>query len=295
MNVHALETGKVAVKTRQPEGRGSGVRRLASTFVDRAWTRPLPIYAWLIEHPEGLILVDTGETARTREPGYFPRWHPYFRLGVRFHVNRDDEIDRRLAQLGFSPDDVRYVVMTHLHTDHAGGLHHFRRSEILVSRRELQTAQGLVGRLRGYLNNQFPDWFAPRPIDFDPQQLWPFPESKALTDAGDITLVPVPGHSHGQLAVVIDEGDHSIFLAGDSSYSENLMVRQAVDGVAPDEAAARDTLAKILSYANAKPTVYVPSHDPESGRRLAARRTVPTEGAVSERAGGATPATVRAR
>jgi N-acyl homoserine lactone hydrolase len=294
MNIHALETGKVAVKTRQREGRGSGVRRLASTFVDREWTQPLPIYAWLIEHPEGLIVVDTGETARAGEPGYFPRWHPYFRLGVRAYVNRDDEIDRRLAQLGFSPDDVRYVVMTHLHTDHAGGLHHFPRSEILVSRRELRAAQGRVGRVRGYLNNRFPDWFAPRPIDFDPQQLWPFRESKALTDAGDITVVPVPGHSHGQLAVVIDEGDHTIFLAGDSSYSENLMLRKAVDGVAPDEAAARDTLAQILSYAHATPTVYLPSHDPESAKRLAARRTVPTE-AVSVGAAGPTPARGRTR
>lgn len=51
--------------------------------MDRRWTDPLPIYAWLIEHPEGLIVVDTGETAEVNDPGYFPRWHPYFRLDSR--------------------------------------------------------------------------------------------------------------------------------------------------------------------------------------------------------------------
>jgi hypothetical protein len=43
--------------------------------------------------------------------------------------------------------------MTHLHTDHADGLHHFPQSEILVSRKEYKLASGFMGRLRGYLPN----------------------------------------------------------------------------------------------------------------------------------------------
>lgn len=81
MKVHAIQTGTVAIKTRQREGMGRGTRRLVNTFLDRQWTDRLPILAWAIEHPEGLIVVDTGETARSSEPGCFPRWHPYFRFG----------------------------------------------------------------------------------------------------------------------------------------------------------------------------------------------------------------------
>ena len=44
------------------------------TLADKRWTAPLPILAWAIEHPEGLIVVDAGETARATEPGYFPVW-----------------------------------------------------------------------------------------------------------------------------------------------------------------------------------------------------------------------------
>lgn len=68
--------------------RAKGRARLLMTLADRQWTRPLPVYAWAIEHPEGVIVVDTGETARASEPGYYPRWHTYYHLGVRAHVRQ---------------------------------------------------------------------------------------------------------------------------------------------------------------------------------------------------------------
>jgi glyoxylase-like metal-dependent hydrolase (beta-lactamase superfamily II) len=276
MKIHAIQTGTVAVRTRQQEGSGGGKLRLVKTFLDRQWTEPLPILAWAIEHPEGWIVVDTGETARTSEPGYFPRWHPYFRTGLREWVAPEEEIGPRLEQLGIAPGEVRWVVMTHLHTDHAGGLHHFPKCEILVSRVELEKASGRMGRVRGFLNNRFPEWFAPRRIDFGPEPVGPFPESFTLTESEDVRLVPVPGHTAGQLAVIVEEDGRSVFIAGDSSYTEELMLRGAVDGVAPDEAAARLTLERIRVYAAATPTVYLPSHDPGSVIRLAERRVVET-------------------
>jgi len=282
MKVHAIQTGTVAVKSRQREGLGRGTRRLANTFLDRQWTEPLPILAWAIEHSEGVIVVDTGETAHASEPGYFPRWHPYFRTGLREWVVHEEEVGPQLGRLGFSPREVRWVVMTHLHTDHAGGLHHFPDSEILVSRVELKKASGRMGRVRGYLNNRFPDWFDPRGIDFAADPVGPFPESFALTAAGDVRLVPVPGHTAGQLAVIVEDERGSTFLAGDSSYTEDLMLRGAVDGIAPDEAAARRTLERIRTYVGATPTVYLPSHDPASAPRLAQRQVVHTEGATHE-------------
>ena len=149
MKVHAIQTGTVAVKTRQREGTGRGPMRLANTLIDRNWTDPLPIFAWLIEHPEGLIVVDTGETSHVADPGYFPRWQPYFKLAVREWVAPEDEIGPTLKALGFFPDDVRWVIMTHLHTDHAGGLSHFPNSEILVYRSEFENASGLMARRAG--------------------------------------------------------------------------------------------------------------------------------------------------
>jgi hypothetical protein len=82
LKIHAIQTGIVRVKDCQRVGRGRGFMRQVNILLDRSWTESLPIYAWVIETSEGVIVVDTGETARTREPGYFPRWHPYFRSAV---------------------------------------------------------------------------------------------------------------------------------------------------------------------------------------------------------------------
>src|SRR5215510_6129899 len=77
--IHAISTGKVTIRPSQVEGKGADSMRILNVFLDRRWTEPLPIYAWAIEHPEGIFVVDTGETANTAEPGYYPRWHPYYR------------------------------------------------------------------------------------------------------------------------------------------------------------------------------------------------------------------------
>ncbi|GHO48235.1 N-acyl homoserine lactonase family protein [Ktedonospora formicarum] len=271
MRIHAIQTGTVAVKERQLSGRGNGTLRLVNTMRDPVWTSPLPIYVWVIEHPEGVIVVDTGETARIAEPGYYPRWHPYYRLGVRAWVQPEEEVGPRLRALGISPDDVRWVVMTHLHTDHAGGLHHFPKSQILVSRAEYQLAAGIRGQLGGYLPQHQPRWFAPKLIDFPSQAFGPFTGSYTLTKAGDVHLVPTPGHSAGHLSVIVQEGAHALFFAGDTSYTQQLLLDQATDGVTTNMALYQETHRQVLRYLRSMPTIYLPSHDPESARRLEAR------------------------
>jgi N-acyl homoserine lactone hydrolase len=274
MKIHAIQTGTVAITHAWREGVGHGRRRLLHAIADRNWTEPLPIYAFAIEHPEGVIIVDTGETARASQPGYFPRWHPVFRLAVREWIEPEEEIGPQLETLGIGRGDIRHVVMTHLHTDHAGGLDHFPDADILVARAEIAYASGFLGRLRGYPNGRWPAWFDPMPVDLAPEPLGPFPQSLRLTQAGDVSLVPLPGHSPGHMGVLIDEGDHSVLLAGDSSYTEELLVRGAVDGVGPDEQGERITQERIRAYAAEHPTVYLVAHDPETGVRLAERRVL---------------------
>ena len=243
-------------------------------ILDREWTEPLPIYAFAIEHPEGVIIVDTGEDARASQRSYFARWHPGLRA-FREWVEPEQEIGPQLERLGIRPGDVRWVVMTHLHTDHAGGLQHFPDNEILVTRTELEYGSGLRGRLRGYVaNKQWPTWFNPTLVELEPEPLGPFPQSLRLTEAGDVTLVPVPGHTPGQIGVLVDEGDHTVFLAGDSSYTQELMLRGKVDGVGADEEAERLSHERIRAFAAETPTVYLVAHDPETGARLAERRPV---------------------
>ena len=258
------------VKERQRRGEGRGQVRRLRTMLDRRWTDPLPIHAWLVDHPEGAILVDTGETARTAEPGYFPRWHAYFRFAIRVAVAADEELGPELGRVGVAVDDIRWVVLTHMHTDHAGGLEHVRDREVLVSERELADARGFMGQMRGYLPHRWPDGVRFAPVAFEDRPYGPFPHSRPLTSAGDVHLVATPGHTPGHLAVVVEDGDRRVVLAGDASYTEQAMLDGAADGVAPDVRQAEETLRLMRELTSQAPTVYLPSHDPDSEARLRA-------------------------
>ena len=113
-------------------------------------------------------------------------------------------------------------MLTHLHTDHAGGLEHFPRAEILVSQREYRGAVGLAGQVRGYLPHRWPKWFKPRFIEFQTNaDCAPFERCAPLTADGAVMIVPTAGHTPGHVSVIVrDEGAH-YFLAGDTTYTQD--------------------------------------------------------------------------
>lgn len=267
IKIHPIRTGSVRIKRAQRVRRTGGLLRV---LLDTTWTEWLPIHAWLIEHPEGPIVVDSGETARTAERGYFPRWHPYYRTSVQMNVRPEDEIGPQLEAIGVRPAEVRTVILTHFHTDHAGGLAHFPRADVLVSGPDYGQAKGVLGRLLGYLPNRWPGSFRPSPIAFSGEAVGAFPHSHTVTHAGDVVIVPTPGHTPGHVSVMVQAEDVTHFLAGDTSYTEHLLVRRTPDGVSPRPAVAIRTMDRILAYARERPMVYLPTHDPDSLERLAA-------------------------
>ena len=272
MRVHAIQTGSVRIKNAQVEGCGHGIARQIAMFTDQTWTDWVPTYSWAIEHPEGVIVVDTGQGAHLLKSAR--SLHPYVRWNVDFEIEPEQEIGPRLRALGIGPHDVKKVVLTHLHMDHDGGLAHFQNSEILVAAGELCTARGWRGWLRGYLPYRWPSWFDPTSLELADEPFGPFAQSRRLTAAGDVLAVTTPGHTANHISVLVQDDNTILFLAGDTSYNESLMLTGKVDGVSGDENVSRATLAAIRSFAQSRPTVYLPTHDPQSALRLAARRTV---------------------
>jgi glyoxylase-like metal-dependent hydrolase (beta-lactamase superfamily II) len=268
--VRPVRTGFVRVKEAQRRRRPGGPLR---TLTDSDWSEWLPIHAWLVEHDGGLLLVDTGETARAAtEPGYFPRWHPYYRLAVDFDVRPEDELGPQLRRLGVDPAEVGTVVLTHLHTDHAGGLAHVPHAHVWVDADEYALAKGFAGRLRGYPSNRWPASFAPTFLAWRDEPVGPFERSAPLTPDGSVVAIPTPGHTPHHLSVLVRGGDAGYLLAGDVSDDEQIAIDGVPDGVAPDAAVARETLRKVQALAATEPFVYLPAHDPDSEARLAERR-----------------------
>jgi N-acyl homoserine lactone hydrolase len=271
MRIHAITTGRVRIKQVQIEGRGHGVWRQLQPILSSEWADWSPVFTWAIEHPEGVIVVDTGANADLKS---LPRWHPYFQFGVRFDVEPEQEVGPQLRNRGISASDVKTVVLTHMHIDHDGGLAHFPRSRIVASGEELSRTAGISGALRGYLPNRWPKWFDPEPLVWHPSPYGPFRRSARITNAGDVIAVPTPGHTPGHFSIIVSDGDEQIMLAGDASYLESTMLSGTVDGVSTDEAVAQSTLAGIRQLCAQRPTIYLPTHDPKSAERLRQRRAV---------------------
>lgn len=274
MKIHAIQTGTVKIKKNQVIGKGTGGMRLANVLFGSEWTKPVPIYAWVIEHNEGVIVVDTGDTSRTSEPGYFPRWQPYYSLAVRFDIKPEEEIGVQLKQMGIGPKDVKKVILTHMHTDHAGGLHHFPESQIYVNMAEYKNTLGFAGKANGYLPHRAPTWFSPQAIVFDEKVHAPFQKFWNVTSSGDVKVVATQGHTPAHISVIVANEDVNYFLAGDTSYTEENLLKRIADGVSPDPNVAVDTMQNILTFANERPLVYLPTHDPNSENRLKNKSTL---------------------
>lgn len=204
MKVHKLTAGRVR-GPRRPRG--------ARRYLQLEWSdATFPVNAFLIEHPQGLCLVDAGQCAAAARPGYLPRWHPFVRI-LRFELGPEDEVAAQIRGLGYTASDIRWVVLTHLHPDHVGGLAPFTSSTVIVSAREWQRASGLGGRLLGYVPQQWPREITPQLVRIDGRPVGPFAASLDLVDDGSVRLVPLPGHTPGQIGVLVT-GEHGGALAG---------------------------------------------------------------------------------
>ena len=122
--------------------------------------------------------------------------------------------------------------------------------------------------IRGFLPHRLPSWLSPRLIDLSNEKYGPFPNSLKITKTGDIILVPTSGHTEAHISVVLETSDFKYFFAGDTSYNQDLMLRGKIDGVSANANAAHETIRNIQRFTATEPVIYLPSHDPDSKKRL---------------------------
>ena len=266
MKIHPLSTGSIRVK-HSFLFPSPGRRRQLDLFLPGPFSDPLPIHCWAIEHEGTLRLVDTGETADARNVPF-----------ARPEIKCEDELPAAMAAAGLNVDDVSEVVITHAHGDHIDGLVHVH-ARVLINEKELQYAGSPMPRvMRRLLRQPLPPGFDPEPFVLDGGPFGAFLRSRPLSDDGRIVAVDTPGHTPGHISVIcVDDVGRHVMLAGDATDTlEQLHARRA-DAVAPDTRVHVATLETILAHCAQHPTVYLPSHDPESAARLGAATTVDTD------------------
>jgi N-acyl homoserine lactone hydrolase len=159
------------------------------------------------------------------------------------------------------------------------GLVHVR-GRVLINDAELRFLATPMARvMRRVLRQPLPQRFAPEPFALNSGPFGAFAHSRALSDDGRIVAVATPGHTPGHISVIcIDDSGRHVILAGDATDTlEQLHARRA-DAIGPDPKLHVATLNMILAHCAEHPTVYLPSHDPESLARFTAATTVEIDG-----------------
>ena len=225
MKLHILRCGSMRVSPEVPFGNKVGLagsmRQLLVPKKDRV---ELPVLCFLIEHPRGPILVDTGWCREISPAGVYdakaaaavlPRHLAAF---YRPSLPAGEAIHEQLAALGLSPADLAAVLLTHLDPDHVAGLRHLEGAgRVILPEDEYFWACRTVYKARQpwSLWMDFPmerPYYRASPLG---------PNHWAIDVFGDesLLLVNVPGHTDGQAAVLIRSGGRFVLLAADAAFS----------------------------------------------------------------------------
>ncbi|MDX1907411.1 MAG: MBL fold metallo-hydrolase [Bacteroidia bacterium] len=182
----------------------------------------------LIQHPtEGYILFDTGYGDRfLEEVRRFPERLLAWALPVRY--DRAEAAHLQLSRLGIAPEEIRYVLLSHFHGDHMGGLADFPNARIICTESAYVHALSLSrlrGALSGFLQGLLPEGFEQRTTFVERLPGYGRTEKPALgpgTDLlgdGSLVLMPLPGHARGQFGVWMrTEDKEDMLLAADACW-----------------------------------------------------------------------------
>jgi N-acyl homoserine lactone hydrolase len=251
------------------EGRLAGLRAIGVG----SDTREVPYQAFLVEHPgAGRFLIDTG-------------FHPSVavdpkanlgRVGARVfspEMEASDAVPAQLRARGIEPSEIKTILMTHLHGDHASAISEFPGATFLISQQEWDEAS-TVSRpaTHGYVRRHFDHAFEFRTIDFGGSAVDSFATFGRGVDVfgdGSVRLVFTPGHTLGHTSVILRLKEREALVAGDAIYT----MKTLEDGHKPyrmeDEHLFERSLREIQIYAKETPdALIIPGHDMAAWRKL---------------------------
>jgi len=257
--------------TARPSGSLARAKIAAQLVGPRGGWNWLPVPAFLVEHPTaGPILIDTG-------------LHPVCQQDVGANMGRagkllyevrmehDQALRFALPARGYQTADIRYVILTHLHVDHASAVVEFPDATFLVDRREWEAAS-TGGTRQGYHQRQFDHAFAWRLLDYDGDDVESFAGFGRTLDLfgdGSVKVISTPGHTPGHQSALLRTRAGEVLLVGDAAYTERELRGEDEPLIVADEHLRRRSIAEIQRYRAQTPdaTVIV-SHDWERWPQL---------------------------
>lgn len=211
----------------------------------------VPVPAYLIEHPKGIAVFDTGlhPATQTDPAGWLGPLANVFDVEFR----PGEEIGARLAALEVDPARVQWLVNSHLHFDHVGGNAQLPGATLVVQRREWEAGadDDLVAA----------NAFDPKEYRTGQDVLQVDGEHDLFGD-GSVVCLPTHGHTpgHQSLRVRLPEGE--VILAADACYLRRSLEELHLPGVCSDPETMLESLRRLRALRDAGARIFY-GHDPE--------------------------------
>ena len=206
---------------------------------------------YLIDTGDEVILVDTGMAAEVPEQVPDEKTIIYMGRKIQAYVEA-------LAALGYKPEQVSKILITHKHADHTGELRAFPNAKIYAAREECKADE-----------LQFPNVV---PVDFKDGPYHNFPASEKIAEG--VYYIAAKGHTTGNSIVIVEEGSLFYMIQGDVTYTDEALYANKLSIVFEDVAAARETLDRVRTFIRENPTVYLSTHTPLGYENLEAKAVV---------------------
>ena len=213
---------------------------------------------FLIDTGSEVILVDTGIPAGTPEENPDENSLAFTGKDICSYMDA-------FAALGYRPEQVTKILLTHKHADHSGELRSFPNAKVYVNADEMgaDELQGLTNLV---------------PVTFTDGAYHNFPESQKICDG--IYFIKAKGHTHGNSIVVVESDGLFYMLHGDITYADEALHENKLSVVFDDLPAARETLDRVREFVRNHPTVYCSTHSPQGYENLEAKRVIDLDNPV---------------
>ncbi len=207
---------------------------------------------YVIDTGDEVILVDTGL------PADFPEQVPDENTSIYIGQSIKSYMEA-LADLGYKPEQISKILITHKHNDHTGELKSFPNAKIYINAEECDAEE-----LQNLANIV--------PVKFTDGAYYNFPESQKIADG--VYYIKAKGHTKGNSIIVAENDGLFYMMHGDVTYTDEALYENKLSVVYEDLPAARETLNRVREFVKNHPTVYMGTHTPLGYENLEAKRVV---------------------
>ncbi len=205
---------------------------------------------FLIDTGDEVILVDTGF-----KTGYTG---PAKKLGAPLYMGEPvADYMASFEALGYKPEQVTKILITHKHNDHSDALQYFPNAKVYISPEDADAlkleGENIVRAEYGQPYHNFPN---------------------AMQVADGLWFIEAKGHTRGNSIVILEHDGLYYMFHGDVTYCDAALKANKLSIIFEDMAAARETLDRVREFVKNNPTVYLSTHCPEGYENLEMKRVM---------------------